>query len=253
MEVKLDSGFKITIKIIDASRISVTHNCDKITTITNKNKIEQLIFTDNYRIKLGDTLEIQDKINNLIYFVGNIRQTSNLGYVIEAIVKNKSSTFIVPLISNNNNNSSFMYDTYFYNSYMYKDGFDIYNNGEYIFLKYRFFISDYYYEFEKFLTSLPTFIKSVQEDKDFTIYIFTIPEQFKKDVRLIMKGKYSHISSTAKSKIIMFHRCKVFDPIPQILNKDPKLKAMMEEELDCIIPNNVDLLDKPNVELERLY
>lgn len=229
MVIKLESG-SIKISVLDATSLSITHDLPKINLVTsNKNKIEQVIFTEEYRIVIGESLAI--KKNNIItnYFIGSIYKKSEFEFIIKSVIKNKSSTFILPFIANGNSKNDFMnYNSFLYNSYLHSDEMDQFVLGEYIFLKYRFFNMDHYYELEKRLISLPTFVKTVQPDSNFTIYIFKIPEQFESDVKLILKGKYSRISTTAKAKIIMFHNAKISDKLTMILNNGRELRDNME-------------------------
>lgn len=252
MDIKLENGC-VTIKLVNASTLSLTHNINNIQVETNsKNKIEQLIFTDKYRIVIGEDLEVSKDLEKHTYFVKSIIKKSNTEFEIRSTTRNKSSLFILPLIANSKNKDYMNYESYLYNSYLHFDNYNTYNDGKHIFLKYRFFSTEHFYEMEKRLMLLPTFIKSIQPDKDFTIYIFKIQDQFYPDVKLFIKGKYSHISSTAKARIILFHGIKMTDYIGQVLYKDKALKELLEFNLDCEIPENIDLLTKPNLEREKL-
>jgi len=252
MDIKTNDGC-IEIKMINASKLSVSHNLNKISILKGtKGNIEQLIFTEEYRIVLGDTLKIRNGSIDYEYDVMYIKQIDNTHFTIESTKKNKSSIFILPLIADKNGSDFLNYSSYFFNSYLYYVGFDTYNDGNHLFVEYRFFDTEFFYEMEKRLTSLPGYIKSIQPNRNFTVYIFKIPELFEKDIKLFLKGKYSSISTTAKARIILFHKVKVKDYIAQILSRDKDLRKKMELEFDCEIPDNIDLLTKPNIEDEKL-
>jgi len=252
MDIKLENGC-VTIKLVNASTLSLTHNINNIQVETNsKNKIEQLIFTDKYRIVIGEDLEVSKDLEKHKYFVKSIIKKNNTEFEIRSVSRNKSSIFILPLIANSKSKDYMNFESYLYNSYLHYEGHDTYNDGKHIFLKYRFFNTEHFYELEKRLMLLPTFIKSVQPNKDFTIYIFKISDQFSQDISLLLKGKYSKISTTAKARIILFHGIKMTDYIGQVLYKDKDLKEKLELNLDCEIPDNIDLLTKPNLEREKL-
>ena len=61
MKIETNDGC-IEIKMINASKLSVNHNLNEISILKGeKGNIEQLIFTKDYRIKLGDTLKIRNE------------------------------------------------------------------------------------------------------------------------------------------------------------------------------------------------
>jgi hypothetical protein len=252
MEIKLKNG-RIDIRIINSSTLSLTHNVDTIQVKKGKyGKIEQLIFSDDVSVILGEAINVEKNKNIHKYSVRGIIRESNTSYKIISTIRNKSSIFILPLIANNKKKPFFFYDSYFYNSYLRMSEYDTYNDGGYIFLKYRFFDSDHFYAMERDIMALPQYIKTVQPDKDFTIYIFKIPEQFKKDVKLFMLGRYSRVSTTAKARIILFHEVRTTDKIGQILYKDKELRKRIEEDLGCDVPEEIDLLTKPQMEQETI-
>lgn len=252
MIVKLESG-SVEISILDATSLSLTHNLPKINLVTNRKKIEQIIFTEEYRIVIGENLEIKRDGIPMNYFIGAILKKNEFEFVVKSTIRNKSSTFILPLIANHTSKNDYMnFNSFLYNSYLLFEDMDNYKLGEYLFVKYRFFNIEHYYELERRLMVLPTFVKTIQPDSNFTIYIFKIPEQFLPDVKLILKGKYSKISTTAKSKIILFHSVRLTDKLAMILNNGKELRNEMESFFGCEIPDDIDLLDKPNMELEKL-
>lgn len=253
MIVKLESG-SIGISILDAISLSLTHNLPKINLITNsRGKIEQVIFTEEYRIVIGESLEVKKDNVSMMYFIESISRKNEFEFTIKSTIRNKSSTFILPLIANNASKNDYMnFNSFLYNSYLQYEDADDYSLGEYLFVKYRFFNIDHYYELEKRLMALPTFVKTIQPDNNFTVYVFKIPQQFLADIKLILKGKYSRISAIAKSKIIVFHTVKITDKLSMILNNGKDLRNEMESYFGCEIPDDVDLLDKPDLNLEKL-
>jgi hypothetical protein len=78
-----------------------------------------------------------------------------------------------------------------------------------------------------------------------------IPEAFHKDVVKIMKGRYSDISPTMKSKICIFHSFNVKSKTFRMLHRDADLRKEMSQDFGFEIPENIELMSKPIKEKEQ--
>jgi len=83
--------------------------------------------------------------------------------------------------------------------------------------------------------------------QDGIVYVFSIPPEYKEDVRLCYIGKYSATSPRFKSlfpnKVRSAEGKLVFYNNWMILHKHPQFKKYMEEKLGSEIPNELDLWD----------
>lgn len=127
-----------------------------------------------------------------------------------------------------------VYTTRFLNAYLKNDCITKYKSNEdidYIFLAIRNYRDVDFESFYSTLTALPNYIDSY-DNKDCLIAVFSIPEETQMDFSLIIKGKYSKLTSNGK-KLILANNFFSFKNvvIPLILNKSEVLKENWEEKL----------------------
>lgn len=104
----------------------------------------------------------------------------------------------------------------------------------------------------------PTFKADFDIEGKFAI-AFTIPEEYEEDFTKFLDGKYSQMSPEAK-EIIKYSsglRYNIPDPARPgnvicddkllALDRHPQLRANLERSLNCVIPDDVELLSKPSV------
>lgn len=253
MQINVTDTRWVDLTFVNARTLSVTHNFEA-PKITKENKNITEIQLGTYTIKVGTEIEIsvsKTNKNKVKRFKVNkiIENKMGVNLVSESITK--SSLFLFPLITNKYQiNQLYEYDTYFYNAYLYNENFPEYNDGKHLFIAYRFFDDDRFRELESVILKNPNYLKTVEPNSDFTMYIFEIPKLLHSDVWFFKRGKYSKLSATSKSKIITFHQAKLDDWISLVLYKHSRLKKEIEQELDCYLPEELDLYDKPIKEQE---
>lgn len=121
----------------------------------------------------------------------------------------------------------------FLNAYIGDKNINKYNENH-VFLLLRNYRDVNFDSFYKELTSLHNYVEDY-EVNNCLIAIFSIPENFKKDYDLLIKGKYSKISKEAREIIIKNCYCSLPPPQPTLLNmifeKAPILREHWELQL----------------------
>ena len=95
-------------------------------------------------------------------------------------------------------------------------------------------------EYETELMSNPQFVKKLDCGK-YTLYIFEFPEEYKKEYKNFLLGRYSKFSVSAKTKIIDFSKrmyggSEIVTEIVHVLYKNKFRKQRLERELGISIP-----------------
>lgn len=197
--------------------------------------ITTIIINDKFRIKVGEDWEVE----GIKYRVNLIRKDGEYYYCIQERAT-KVSQFIMPLLSVDNGTTYQHYDfkNTFYNCYISED-------YRYIYLMYKFSPTAEYLELESTLIKHSMFVELTDPDPDTVVVKFKLPEEFHKDVLKIMKGKYSEISPTMKSKICIFHSFGVKTKTFRMLHRDVELRKEMSREFEYDIPDEIELMSKP--------
>ena len=142
-----------------------------------------------------------------------------------------------------NDYSYFDFADSFYNSYLSDDYHSIY-------LLYKFINTEKYLKLEERLQSHPYFEEILDPNPEYVVIKLKLNDFFWKDIDLIMKGKYSSISPTLKSKICIFHGFNTQSKTFRMLYYDKKLREEMSEDFGVEIPEGIDLMSKPNINEE---
>lgn len=250
MEIKLNDYKQVTIKLINARTLKLTHNLESVLIKKNKSTIECLDFY-GYKIPVGLDLPVKLNDRNYNYKIKEIIQTSQREFILRTGKLTKSSTYLFPLITMPNEDERYYcYSSYLENCYLYHQDFPDLNDDKHLFVQYRFFDTRNYKLLESIIFENKNFIKTYEPNNQFTIYIFEIPKQYHQDIQRFLEGKYSQISQNGKKAIVKFHELKERSSLVQILTKDSKLREQLEEDLGVPIPESMDLLDTPVIEEE---
>lgn len=239
MKIEIDSNY-IELEAVNLRQFRLyTDSEDMVVKYDEQNYIHTIIINDKFKVKLSDEYEIQ----GIKYKVNLIRKDENYFYCIQERAT-KTSQFILPLLG-------FTYNYYdfknsFYNSYISSDYKTLY-------IVYKFTPTSEYIELEGRLTKHSMFIELIDPDPNTVVVKFKLPEEFTKDIKKIMKGKYSDISPTLKSKICIFHNFGVKTKTFRMLHRDVGLREEMSKEYGYAIPEDVDLMSAPVLEKEVFH
>lgn len=161
--------------------------------------------------------------------------------VEEKIIRNLSTTYLVPLIDKVVKiNKSFFIGSFIYNEE------DIVNSKE----DTLFLLFKWDKDYEEELLKNKNVIEHYDID-DSTIMIcckYLIDDL--EDVNLIINSKYSEITKENKNKIVSYHGVSMHAKVYQVLFKKEELKLKIEKELDIIIDNKQELGERINIEKE---
>jgi hypothetical protein len=95
-------------------------------------------------------------------------------------------------------------------------------------------------------------------NEEYNIYVFNVPDEYKKNYFLFLEGKYSLFDEEYKTKILNFHLSarsvhhdnSDIEVLKQVLYKDEKLYLAMEKKLDVTIPRTQEIGSIYNKEKE---
>lgn len=214
-----------------------TDSEDVVLKYDEQNYITTIIVNDKFTIKLGDDWEIE----GIKYKVNLIRRDSDYFYCVQERAT-KTSQFIMPLLGDTYERYDFK--NTFYNAYISED-------YKYMYMVYKFSPTTEYLELESKLIKHPMFVELYDPDPNTVVVKLKIPEAFHKDVIKIMKGRYSDISPTMKSKICIFHSFNVRSKTFRMLHRDADLRKEMSQDFGFEIPANIELMSKPIKEKEQ--
>lgn len=212
------------------------------------NTLYSIEFNKNNVIKLGDTIEVTIKYMTQEYstkYVINYFEQFKSILMAHEFKVNLSTTYVMPLLGFNK-------DDMFINTNLincYTSHYD-YNHspGEYLYLIYRYTPTNYYSLFKEAMQKQENFSIYVKDkDERFDCFVFKADLKLVEDVKLLMKGKYSHISKKAKEMIISYHKSNnPENRLNQILHRGHLRIKELEEQLGCKLPKNIDLEEMPN-------
>jgi len=236
MRIDIDKNY-ITLEAVNLRQFRLYTDSEDIVLRYDKlGYITTIIINDKFRIRVGEEWET----DGIKYKVNLIRKDGEYYYCIQERAT-KTSQFILPLLG-----MTYQYYDFknrFYNCYISED-------YRYIYLVYKFSPTVEYLELEDKLIKHPMFVELNDPDPDTVVVKFKLPEEFHKDVVKIMKGKYSEISPTMKSKICIFHSFGVKTKTFRMLHRDVELRKEMSREFEYDIPEDVELMSKPVKEKE---
>ena len=236
-------------------------------------KCKQLTYTPvnalSFRISGGTKTIIPHKINNIIqslegpegiiqslgvkadikgikYQVNIIEEKwykNILTYEISCAKRNKSSIFIMPMLSGNRN--LFFWNQLFLNCFIATE-----DNKKCIVLLFRYSSDPLFMKFEKALTKFRTFIKKEDPHPGFIYFVFNIPDTHYRDYLKFIDGKYSKLSKLYKIDLLEFHNFDVDSLIGKVIFQSLERKKELEEKLGCELDEGSELLSIIDIENE---
>jgi len=217
--------------------------------ITFYDDIIELNFHDKYIIKLGDTITLKGK--NIKYKINFILSEIDGNYYLQEEPLNKSTSFILPLVLSGNY-SDYLFNTCYFNSYILDSDY----NSDYLYVVYKFIDIEGYKNTERKLTKQKNFIKVIDVNKTFSAFVFSIPNNLEEVFTLFWQGKYHKIDEKYKQRIINFYTDAegISRNIKYLtekgLSNDIKKRKMLEANLGCKIPENINIVSKPKIKDE---
>jgi hypothetical protein len=94
-------------------------------------------------------------------------------------------------------------------------------------------------------------------DEEYSMYVFNLPEGYKKNYHLFIKGRYSEMDDEFKRHILKFHSDLQTNQgsvaVKQVLYRDEKLYQKWEETLDILIPRTQEISSIPDDKSEVFF
>lgn len=237
------SNTTLTVKVLNPRVLKafpVQKECEQVV----NDEIVSLNFQE-IQIKKGDVIKVGKQKYKIKSIIKDLKGLEGPGYYLYTHNGlTKSTTFLMPFLGGNHNN--YRYKLNFVNAFLDAELDPNNKMGESLYLLYRFDGSLNYLSFDEDIRNHPYFEEGFEPDPYHTLYKFKLPENFKEDIELILKGKYSKISTEAKQLILNFHLSHKNRPLGQILLRSPERRKQMEEDLGHPIPKENELLSPIN-------
>lgn len=239
-----------SVEVLNAKTIILTPKTPVSTIRLDKHHYKTITFTD-YSINIGDKVHFKTSSQDTYYKANFIYKEDKNRLRINEFENNVSSSYFLPLL--NIKKDYLLMEHNFINCYYQHYNFK-HNDGEYLYLVYRYSPISYYAKFIDILQKQDNCIQYLKDvnDNRFDCFVFKIIDNSViKDIKLILDGKFSHISDKSKSVILNFHnQNKPDSPISQILNKGELRRNELEEYFGCKMPDNIDYAEKPKINEE---
>lgn len=240
--IELTGEKLLPVKPLDATRLLIdTSSLDFLDIEKNtEGEINSISFEGKLNICLGDKISIKFGIVDSAYYTKMIvvdEQQKNV--IIFSSLPTKTSTFLTPLVYMTK--LQLKYDTYFENAFLHSD-------LKHICLLYRCTGTNQYKEFESSILKEKQCKKHFNFDPYHVMYLFRIPDHFRKDIEFFLNGKYSGFSVILKDLITNFYGKDAI--VYQVIHKDRTLKEIIEKDLDVKLDEDMELASKPILEQE---
>lgn len=235
-----DDNIFILKEVLNARQLRLTTNSTDIQYKEVNGKVTYLNISDRLEIRTEEKIDVT--INKVVHNY-NIANITKLGssFLINSTNLTKTTLFILPILGYNKEH--FCTDTYLENVFLNKE-------LNQLCLVYRFIKGEVYNRLEAFLLKHDLFIKLIDIDPQHVMYIFRIPASFNMTISKFTNGKYSQFVDGYKLSILKFYGYKYGGTTYNILYKGIARKRQLELELECAIPDDLDLYDVPNMDYE---
>jgi len=242
--IKLKSGKTLRLRPVDACKLLIDTSSIAYLNIQKDDNMNiiSVSFEDQEKISIGDEIMVTVGYVETMYKIQMIIvEKKQTAVILFSSLPNKTSTFLIPLL--NKSKLQLKINSYFVNGYV----SDCHN---YLCLLYRYTGTNLYKTFEETMIKDKLCVKHIEYDNYHVMYLFKIPDMFRKDVEYFLEGKYSKFSDTLKKLILKFYGSGKDSVVAQILYKSPDLKILMEQNLNIKLGEKTELASKPILEQE---
>ena len=243
--IRLKNGKVLTLRPLDACKLLIDTTAIAYLNVErdNERNVLSVSFEDQQKISIGDKLMVTiGQVQTMYKIQMIIVEKEQTAVILFSSLPNKTSTFLIPIL--NKTKLQLKIDSYFVNAY-------ISNCHTYLCLLYRYTGTNLYKTFEESMITDKLCVKHIEYDRYHVMYLFKIPDEFKKDIEHFLEGKYSKFSDTLKQQILKFYGdSKKNSVIAKIIYKSPDLKKLMEKDLNIRLEDTIELASKPILEQE---
>lgn len=215
-------------------------------------KIVGLDFLKKKLISIGDIFTV----DGIKFVVNKIKNGNNYNYFLIETEFNKSTFYLLPFIADNDKYAgNYLINYCLYNTYLYWDKYPQYNNGEYLYLCYKFFNNDVYKKLELNLMEQKNIVDIINIDSTFTMFILKLNNP---NLKHFLNGDYHKYDKQSKLKIVNFFNPTnntinykdIYSRVVNVLNNDKNKIQELELKLDINLPDNMNFESKPLLEDE---
>jgi hypothetical protein len=237
-------GRTSVISIKDPLTVTVANTMDVSVEKDSNNNIISIDIPGLSKISIGNIITVSAK--KFRFKINSIESKNIMGLPVYDLImapRTKASLFVLPMLPGNR--QSYYYDTLLLNCFVgTKDRNDV------IALLFRFSGMKSFISLEESLKKLKSFIKTEDPTNATVLFVFDVPEKYKKNYQKFINGKYSEMDTDYKYRILNFHNASEDGTIGQILFKGDERKHQLEEIIGQSLPENAELLSFPDIEQE---
>jgi|8_EtaG_2_1085327.scaffolds.fasta_scaffold00670_7 hypothetical protein len=217
----------LTVRIGGGTKALTAHKIDKVIHSLHGDTEKEICLT------LGLTIEVRKqkyKINIIEEkLIGGI-----LVYEVSVAKRTKSFYYLLPMIGPHK--ELFMLDK-LVNVFIGTE-----KNSDCIALLYRWSSDPLFLQLEKAFKKFSYFREVEDIDPYHVLFVFNVPDKYRKEYNKFIKGKYSKLVKMYKLHILEFFNLDKDSQICQVLFKSAKRKKLLEEILGAHLPDESELL-----------
>lgn len=174
-------------------------------------------------------------------------------HLYAANVMERSDTSMMILPFNGSTRKELRWGEYLVNAFSFREGFDD-NDRIWVLLRRPLNNNNEYQNVVNVLRECEEFVDEEYIGTEFHMFTLLIPEDFRDDVDLILRSRFSRISEQAKRRILAFHN--IFDDDNKLklqLYRHQVLRDHMEKNLQVRISPDAELRDPIKTDRETFF
>ena len=231
----------LTVRVGGGTKALTAHKVDNIIQSLEGEDEKQICFT------LGLTIEVRKQKYKI-----NIIEEKQIGgilvYEVSIAKRTKSFAYLLPMLGPHK--ELFMLDK-LVNVFIATE-----NNKDCIALLYRFSSDPLFLQLEKAFKQFSYFREVEDIDPYHVLFVFNVPEKYRREYNKFIKGKYSKLLKMYKLHILEFFNLDTDSQVCHVLFKSAKRKKLLENILGCELPDDSELLsigDSKEVYNSKIY
>lgn len=242
----LRDGTPLVFKVITNRVIEVNPVEPRFEELNDKGRIVALHFDNDYTIAPNDNVKVGTSSFRVQRIVRNTAKEKSGYHLLIHEKMTTTANFIVPFLGGTQWDIRFKRG--FVNAFLGVEGCADY--GQFMYLLYRPAQDDGFEKWNEMIKEHLMYADQSNPDAEHVLIQFRIPVAAREAVSLIMAGRYSKLSNRDKVTILNWHGINKTNIIGQILYQAQELRDKRELELECTLPDNVELKSMFNQEEE---
>lgn len=108
-----------------------------------------------------------------------------------------------------------------------------------ILLLYKFDGSKWYTTFEQELKESPMYVDSYEPDKNYTLFIFTVPEEYRYEMDMFKSSRFSLFTNNFKKRVVNYHGKERTKNIVAVMYRHESAYLEMENYINKGLPKSL--------------